>query len=103
MTSPVGSLHAVQVAGTTLAVAHHDAGWSMFVDRCPHAGCSFVEDGGEIEDGTTLICACHGSEFDLRTGEVLLGPAAAGLEVTALREEGGELVPAEDPATPPPG
>ena len=93
--SPPGTIAAVDLLGSRFAVARHAEGWSMFADRCPHAGCSFADDGGEIADGTTLVCACHGSEFDLRTGEVLLGPATVGLEVTPLHEDGGGLTPAD--------
>ncbi len=41
-------------------------------DTCVHAGCSLA--GGRIE-GRSLICPCHGSQFDLHDGSVLNGPA----------------------------
>jgi len=88
---PVGTIAGVEIDGTRFAVVHHTEGWVVFEDRCPHAGCSFVEDGGEVADGTTLLCACHGSEFDLSDGRVLLGPASRGLKITPLRAEGGRL------------
>jgi nitrite reductase/ring-hydroxylating ferredoxin subunit len=89
---PVGAIVGISVEGTAFVVVHHADGWSMFEDRCPHAGCSFVEDGGEIVDGTMLVCACHGSEFDVRDGSLRMGPATRELEVTALEIEGGRLV-----------
>lgn len=92
---PVGTIVGVEIDGARFAVVRHAEGWAMFEDRCPHAGCSFVEDGGEVADGTTLLCACHGSEFDLRNGSVLLGPASRGLEVVPLRTAGSHLVPME--------
>ena len=84
---PVGTIAGKLVEGIRFAVVHHAEGWTMFEDRCPHAGCSFVQDGGEVADGTTLLCACHGSEFDLRDGSVLLGPATRGLELVPLDED----------------
>lgn len=94
----VGAIVGVSVEGIPFVVVHHAEGWSMFEDRCPHAGCSFVDDGGEIVDGTMLCCACHGSEFDVRDGSLRMGPATRGLEVTALEIEGDRLVapPTED-------
>ncbi|HEY4277693.1 MAG TPA: Rieske 2Fe-2S domain-containing protein [Conexibacter sp.] len=41
-------------------------------DRCAHRGCPLHE--GEI-DGDHVICPCHGSTFDLRTGAIVRGPA----------------------------
>lgn len=41
-------------------------------NTCVHAGCS-LSDGGL--EGTSIICPCHGSRFDLRDGSVINGPA----------------------------
>jgi nitrite reductase/ring-hydroxylating ferredoxin subunit len=41
-------------------------------DRCSHRGCSLSE--GTVE-GSEVVCACHGSRFDLRNGAVRHGPA----------------------------
>jgi len=41
-------------------------------DTCVHAGCSLSS--GRI-DGHSIICPCHGSQFDLRDGSVINGPA----------------------------
>ena len=35
---------------------------------------------GEL-DGTTLECICHGSRFDVSTGDVLRGPAKRSVQV----------------------
>ena len=41
-------------------------------DTCVHAGCSLA--GGTV-DGRSIICPCHGSQYDLRDGHVINGPA----------------------------
>jgi nitrite reductase/ring-hydroxylating ferredoxin subunit len=41
-------------------------------DTCVHAGCSLAE--GKL-DGASIICPCHGSQYDLRDGSVINGPA----------------------------
>jgi len=89
--APAGSIAAASVDGVAYAVVHHEEGWVMFEDRCTHAGCSFVDDGGEVADGTVLVCACHGSEFDLRDGSVLEGPATEPLVVIPVMREGDRL------------
>ncbi len=90
---PVGAIFGASIDGVAFAVVHHADGWAMFEDRCPHARCSFVKDGGEVVDGTVLICPCHGSEFDLRDGSVLMGPATQGLALTPLEIDGERLRP----------
>jgi nitrite reductase/ring-hydroxylating ferredoxin subunit/uncharacterized membrane protein len=57
-------------------------------DRCSHRGCSLSE--GDLE-GDVLTCACHGSEFDIKDGSVLRGPATAGQPVLDAREAGGRI------------
>ncbi|MFD5271971.1 Rieske (2Fe-2S) protein [Streptomyces sp. NPDC058335] len=54
---------------------------------CTHAGCPINK-----LDGTTLICPCHGSEFDATTGEVLRAPATVPLNALPVRSENGKIV-----------
>jgi 3-phenylpropionate/trans-cinnamate dioxygenase ferredoxin subunit len=75
--------------GRKVAVATVDGTYYAFSDICTHLRCSLSE--GEL-DGTTLTCICHGSRFDVSTGEVLRGPAKRPVEVYAVRVEGDELV-----------
>ena len=62
-----------------LALTKSQERWFVFRDECTHAACAFSQDG-EVMD-TTLICNCHGAEFDLLTGAVLQGPAEEPLKV----------------------
>ena len=79
------------VDGVDLIVASVDGTWYGFEDRCTHAGCAFSEDGER--DGAQVICNCHGSEFDFRTGAVLRGPAELPIRTFPVRlvEEGLEV------------
>ena len=88
--SPPGSIVAVQLQGNAFAAIRGDDGWFLVADRCPHAACAFSQDG-EVFDGSVLSCMCHGSEFDLATGDVLLGPALTPVEVVRLVERDGAL------------
>lgn len=58
-------------------------------DRCSHAGCAFSEDADLA--GAEIICNCHGSEFDLRTGEVRRGPAERPVRTFPVRVVGDQL------------
>ncbi|MEJ7797770.1 MAG: Rieske 2Fe-2S domain-containing protein [Solirubrobacteraceae bacterium] len=57
-------------------------------DRCSHRGCSLAS--GDIE-GATVTCACHGSRFDLRSGEILRGPATAPQPAFDARTHDGRI------------
>lgn len=84
---PVGTI--APVDGGLAAVRTND-GWVALPDTCPHAGCAFSADG-ELADDGTLICNCHGSEFDPVTGDLRLGPATSGLAVQRLEVERNRL------------
>ena len=56
-----------------IVIAWTEDGWFAVEDRCTHAGCAFSEDADL--HGYEIVCNCHGSEFDIRTGAVRRGPA----------------------------
>lgn len=77
------------VEGLEIAVARLDDGsWVAFDNVCTHEECPLAE--GDL-DGDRIICYCHSSAFDVRTGEVLDGPAEEPLRVYQTRVERGEL------------
>lgn len=41
--------------------------------------------------GATIMCQCHGSQFDLATGAILRGPATETLRTYEVRELDGTL------------
>jgi len=71
-----------------LAVYHVKGGLHAVADRCPHAGATLSD--GELE-GAVLTCPRHGSQFDVRDGERVRGPADQGLRTFPLVEEGGQI------------
>jgi 3-phenylpropionate/trans-cinnamate dioxygenase ferredoxin subunit len=85
---PDGEIRMFQVGGEDVAVANVDGEYFAFGDTCTHRQCSLSE--GDLED-TSVICACHGSTFDIKSGEVLAPPATEPIPVFDVRVEGGEL------------
>lgn len=73
----------IEVRGQLMLLIRADREWYAIEDRCSHAGCAFSDDG-EF-DGAVAICNCHGSEFDVRTGAALVGPAARPVRTFAVR------------------
>ena len=81
---PEGELRSYDLPGARIAVAHVENELFAFGDECTHEGCSLAEGRlGEREE--TVICPCHESEFDLRSGEPVGGPAVDPVPVYRLR------------------
>jgi cytochrome P450/nitrite reductase/ring-hydroxylating ferredoxin subunit len=84
-----GALRQVEIGGRLVCVGRTSGGWVAFDDTCTHEQCSLAE--GEL-DGAVVVCPCHGSEFDVRTGDVLTPPALELLPIYEAREEDGSLL-----------
>ncbi|MBL1084889.1 Rieske (2Fe-2S) protein [Streptomyces actinomycinicus] len=54
---------------------------------CTHAGCPINK-----LQGTTLICPCHGSQFDAVTGKVVQAPATEPLTELTVKAAKGRIV-----------
>lgn len=76
----VNQMKLVHAGGRRVAVARTDEGYVAFQDRCTHKG-------GPLSDGALMCgrvqCPWHGSQFDVRTGEVKCGPATKDIDVYA--------------------
>jgi len=57
-------------------------------DVCVHAGCSLA--GGTVEE-RSIICPCHGSQYDLRDGAVTNGPATMPEPAYEVRVTAGKV------------
>ena len=75
--------------GTPVLVFRHGDDVLAMHDRCNHRGCP-LGSLGEIE-GDVMTCTCHGSQFDVRTGALLRGPATAPQPVYETRTQGGRI------------
>jgi 3-phenylpropionate/trans-cinnamate dioxygenase ferredoxin component len=70
----------VQSGGEVLAVSN----------VCTHQ--EFAMDLGTVHPDGTIECAWHGARFDLRTGEVRVGPATQPLPCYDVRVERGTVL-----------
>ena len=84
-----GEAKAFSVEGAEIAVARSGGELYAFSDICTHRQCNLAT-GGEIE-GSTIECECHGSIFDMGTGEVVQGPATEPIETYPVSGDDGEL------------
>jgi 3-phenylpropionate/trans-cinnamate dioxygenase ferredoxin component len=75
---------------TRIAVARANGSLCAFDDICTCAdeGCPL---SGGLLDGKTLMCQCHGSQWDITTGAVIRGPATQALNTYDVRDSGGDI------------
>jgi nitrite reductase/ring-hydroxylating ferredoxin subunit len=73
-----------------ISVARVDGRVFAFDDLCTCADEACPLSGGLLT-GTTLMCQCHGSKFDVTTGGVISGPATEPLHVYEAQEVDGEV------------
>lgn len=73
-----------------ISVARVDGRLYAFDDLCTRAERACPLSGGLLT-GTTIMCQCHGSRFDIASGAVINGPATHPLSVYDVREMDGEI------------
>jgi nitrite reductase/ring-hydroxylating ferredoxin subunit len=74
---PPGTCKLGRVTGKEVAIFNVDGKLYATQNDCTHAGGPLCE--GSLW-GETVTCPWHGSEFDVRTGEVIAGPARSPLQ-----------------------
>lgn len=73
-----------------VSVARVDNRLYAFDDLCTCAERPCPLSGGLLT-GTTLMCQCHGSRFDITSGAVINGPATEPLRTYEVREIDGSI------------
>ncbi|NHN54917.1 Rieske (2Fe-2S) protein [Calidifontibacter sp. DB0510] len=61
--------------------------FKAFSAVCTHQGCSVSS-----VEGQKIVCPCHGSEFSIRDGSVLNGPATQPLAARKVTRSGANLI-----------
>jgi 3-phenylpropionate/trans-cinnamate dioxygenase ferredoxin component len=73
-----------------ISITRVDGRLYAFNDLCTCAGHACPLSGGLLT-GTTIMCQCHGSRFDITTGAVIGGPATEALHVYKVQEVEGSI------------
>lgn len=84
-----GTLKKVDVNGQPVALFNIGGEIFATTNICPHEECTLDENhsihGEEVE------CTCHGSQFNVKTGAVVVPPAAEPLKTYRVSVEGDEV------------
>jgi 3-phenylpropionate/trans-cinnamate dioxygenase ferredoxin component len=73
-----------------VAIARVDGRLYAFDDLCPCPDGRCPLSGGLLA-GTVVMCQCHGSRFDITTGDVINGPATEALHVYEVQDVDGAI------------
>ncbi len=84
-----GEVIVFDVEGTAVALVNVDGVLHAFDDTCTHRECPLSE--GVIE-GPIVTCPCHKSRFDVRTGDVLDGPAILPIRTRRVIRDAGQVL-----------
>jgi len=78
----------IDVEGIPVAVFNIHGDFLAIEDECSHE--SYPLSDGDVE-ADTVICAKHGAQFSLRTGEALSAPAYEPVGTFPVRVENGRV------------
>ena len=84
-----GGLFPLEADGELVCLARVEGCLYAFTDNCTHISGPLNE--GELE-GHVLTCPWHGAQFDVRTGQVVRGPARQDILTYPVRVEGNDVL-----------
>ena len=80
----------IEITGTRIALYLVDGQPYATSDMCTHQECPLSEEGEVV--GGDVHCLCHGSKFNIRTGEVIDPPAMEPLPTYAVEVRGQDVL-----------
>ena len=84
-----GDLKKVDVNGGPVALFKVEGKIYATTNICTHEHCELDEN--HMMHGDVVECTCHGSQFNIKTGENVLPPAAEPLKTYDVSVEGGDV------------
>ncbi len=83
-----GQMLLARIGDERITIARCPAGFFAFEDHCTHKG-GPLSDGALV--GCTVQCPWHGSQFDVRNGRVVAGPAESQIRTYTIEIRAGEV------------
>ena len=84
-----GKMKAVDVAGVSVLLANIAGEYYAIGNKCTHRSCKL---SSGVFEGETVKCPCHKSVFNIKTGEVMHGPAAKPVPKYAVKVEEDQIL-----------
>jgi nitrite reductase/ring-hydroxylating ferredoxin subunit len=86
---PAGKMKLVEVGGVSVLLANVAGEYYAIGNKCTHRGCKL---SSGVFEGETVKCPCHKSVFNVKTGEVMHGPASKPAPKYAVRVEEEQIL-----------
>jgi nitrite reductase/ring-hydroxylating ferredoxin subunit len=86
---PPGTMTGVVSQNQSILLTNIDGKYYAIGDICTHQGCSLSD--GNL-DGEKVQCPCHGSIFNVKTGQVVQRPAKDNEPIYKVTVEGEEVI-----------
>jgi nitrite reductase/ring-hydroxylating ferredoxin subunit len=86
---PEGGLKKVKVDEQSIALYKLNGAIYATSNICTHEGC-FIDENHVIHNDL-VECICHGSQFEIKTGHVVLPPAVISLPIYNVEVIGDEI------------
>jgi nitrite reductase/ring-hydroxylating ferredoxin subunit len=83
------SLMGVTVSDQKVLLANVNGNYYALSNVCMHRGCQLSK--GKLQ-GETVVCPCHGSTYDLKTGNFVKGPTKKPQAKYELKVENNEIM-----------
>lgn len=84
----VDQMKLIHIKDKRVVIGRTEDGYVAFDDRCTHKGGSLA--GGAMICGT-VQCPWHGTQFNVKTGEVKAGPGKEKIDTYRVRESNGKV------------
>jgi nitrite reductase/ring-hydroxylating ferredoxin subunit len=84
-----GNMMAVEVGGKEVFLVNLGGKYYAIGNRCTHMSCMLSD--GTLR-GENVTCTCHGSIFEIKTGNVVKGPAKKPEPVFQVKVEGDQIL-----------
>ncbi len=85
----LNSMKGFTVNGQKILLANVNGNYYAIGDICMHRGCQLSK--GKLA-GETAVCPCHGSVYNLKTGNFLKGPTKKGEPRYELKIENNDIL-----------
>jgi 3-phenylpropionate/trans-cinnamate dioxygenase ferredoxin subunit len=85
---PAGTVKSFIVENQLIAIFNLNNNYYALRDQCSHMDLPLSD--GQLEDGV-VVCAYHGAEFDIKTGDVLCMPAVEPVESFEVKVEDKQI------------
>ena len=83
------SMKGLTIKDQKILLANANGTYYAIGDKCTDRGCQLSK--GELK-GDTVVCPCHGSTFDLKTGNFLKGPTKKPESAYELKVENNDVM-----------